>query len=640
MTARAARKRKQREELASIGDEFVAGSWDTALVRRLLGEARPYARLFAGTLAVLVSLFALELAGPWILRHAVDGPVTAAMEARRAAGETFDPSPFVRSLFSWTGLFVACTAATILLRYMEVAHLARTGQTVVAGLRTKVFKHIQGLDLAWFDKRPTGSLVTRVTSDIENLNEMFTSGLVELGFDLVRIVLLLGVLFLLHAKLALVVLILMPVLIAISLVFRGGARDAHRIVRARLSRLNGYLQEVLSGIRVVQVFRNERKVGARFAGLLDDYLTANLRTIFLFALFFPCLDFAVNGIQGAALWVGGIDIAGQHLSVGTFFQFWLYLGMLLTPVRELGERYNVLQSAFASAERIFQVLDTRAALAPPPASPMRCDAREFRGHVRFEGVSFEYLPGLPVLSDVSFEIRPGSTVAVVGATGAGKSTLVNLLLRFYDPTAGRITIDGVDLREWDLDSLRRAFGLVLQEDFLFAGTVADNLVMEREEVSDESLELALEASRAETVIARLPGGLEAPLAERGATLSTGERQLLAIARALAGQPRLVVLDEATASVDSATEAEIESAKKSLLAGRSALVIAHRLSTVRRADTILVMHRGELREQGTHEELLAHGGIYARLHALQFSDEPIAAEPRTPAADSAPSAAPA
>jgi len=638
MSARKAKKEKQQQELASIGDEFVAGSWDTALVVRLIHEAKPYKRLFAGTLVVLVSLFALELAGPWVLRHAVDGPVTAALAARRADPSAFDPAPFVRSLLSWTGVFVACTAAVIVLRYFEVAHLARTGQTVVAGLRTKVFEHIQGLDLAWFDKRPTGALVTRVTTDIENLNEMFTSGLVELGFDLLRIVLLLGVLFLLHWKLALVVSILMPVLIAISLVFRGGARDAHRIVRARLSRLNGYLQEVLSGIRVVQVFRNERKVGTRFAGLLDEYLDANLRTILLFALFFPCLDFAVTGIQGAALWVGGIDIAGAHLSVGTFFQFWMYLGMLLTPVRELGERYNVLQSAFASAERIFQVLDTRAGLAPPPAAARKWDPQTFRGHVRFEHVSFEYLPGVPVLADVSFEIEPGATVAVVGATGAGKSTLVNLLLRFYDPTAGRITIDGVDLREWDLDSMRSAFGLVLQEDFLFAGSVAENLVMEREEVSDESLELALVASRAETVIDRLPGGLDAPLAERGATLSTGERQLLAIARALAGRPRLVVLDEATASVDSATEAEIEAAKKSLLAGRGALVIAHRLSTVRRADKILVMHRGELREQGTHEELLARAGIYARLHALQFSDDPYIAPLRPAPADSAPSAA--
>ncbi len=643
MFGRRKRAQREREELSEIGDEFVVGAWDSHLVRRLLREARPHARLFAGTFGVLVTLFLLELAGPWILRKAIDGPVSAALRARAADPAAFAVAPFTRQLFSWAGFSLACAAATVLCRYFEVALLARAGLSGVADLRTKVFRHIQGLDLAWFDRRPTGSLVTRVTTDVENLNEMFTSGLVELGFDLVRILLLLGVLFLLHWQLALVVLLLMPLLVGVSLVFRGGARDAHRVVRARLARLNGYLQEVLSGIRVVQVFRNEPKVAGRFARLLDEYLSANVRTILLFALFFPCLDFVVNGIQSSALWVGGLDIAGQKLSVGTFFQFWMYLGMLLTPVRELGERYNVLQSAFASAERIFQVLDTQALVElPPPERAVRLDPQRFRGHVVFEGVGFEYQPGVNVLSGVSFEIQPGATLAVVGATGAGKSTLVNLLLRFYDPTAGRITIDGVDLRQWDLSSLRRAFGLVLQEDFLFAGTVRQNLIMEREEVSDESLELALEASRAEEVVARLPGGLAEPVAERGVTLSTGERQLLAIARALAGGPRIVVLDEATASVDSATEAQIEAAKRSLLAGRTALVIAHRLSTVRRADRILVMHKGELREQGTHEQLLARRGIYARLHALQFTDPDAVPPPREaePEADRRGASAPA
>jgi len=286
-------------------------------------------------------------------------------------------------------------------------------------------------------------------------------------------------------------------------------------------------------------------------------------------------------------------------------------------VRELGERYNVLQSAFASAERIFEVLDTRPTLRPPHRARVLAP-ETFRGHVRFEHVSFAYERGSEVLRNVSFEIPPGSTVAVVGATGAGKSTLVNLLLRFYDPTEGRITLDGVDLRELDTDRLRALTGLVLQEDFLFAGTVRENLVMDRIEVTDESLDAALEASRAEDVIEGLAGGLMAPVAERGATLSTGERQLLSIARALAGDPRLVILDEATASVDSATEARIEQAEGNLLHDRTALVIAHRLSTVRRADKILVMHRGELRESGSHVELLAQGGIYARLHAMQFA----------------------
>jgi len=613
---------KRRHDDDELDEEFVAGkAWDNQLIGRLIGEARPHARLFAGTFGILAVLFALELSGPWLLRGAIDGPVAGALAARAAGGaQAADVGPWVRALWLWAGGYALVAALTMLFRYLETAHLSRTGQVVIADLRTKIFRHLQTMDLAWFDRRPSGSLVTRVTTDVENLNEMFTSGLVVLFFDLLKIVLLLAVLYVLHWQLALVVTLGLPLLIGVSLVFRGGARNAHRAVRGRLSRLNGYLQEVLSGIRVVQVFRRERRVSERFAGLLDPYLAANLRTILLFALFFPLLDVLVNGIQASTVWVGGIDIAGGALTPGKFFQFWFYLLMLLDPVRELGERYNVLQSAFASAERIFEVLDTEpevavpaAPLALPPAAPGTP-----RGHVRFEQVGFEYVPGSPVLTDVSFEIPPGQTVAVVGATGAGKSTLVNLLLRFYDPSAGRVTLDGVDLRALDPGALRTRTGLVLQEDFLFAGTVRDNLVMERAGIGEASLARALEASRAGPLVARMPGGLEAEVAERGATLSTGQRQLLAMARALAGDPELVVLDEATASVDSTTEAEIEAATRNLLTGRSALVIAHRLSTVRRADRILVMHRGRLREQGTHRELLAQGGIYARLHAMQFA----------------------
>ena len=619
MIAKSDKRSKRKEE--ELDEEFVAGkAWDGNLVRRLMREARPHARMFVGTFAILAALFVLELAGPWLLRGAIDGPVEAALGARadaEAAGAVFDPAPFLRGLWIWAGLYVLAAAFTMGLRYLETAHLNRTGQSVIADLRTKLFRHIQGMDLAYFDRRPTGSLVTRVTTDIEQLNEMFTSGLVILMFDLVKIGGLLGILFYLDAELALVVLLGMPLLVGVSLVFRGGARTAPRHVRARLSRLNGYLQEVLSGVRVVQVFRREQRVSETFGGHLAGYLKANLRTILLFALFFPCLDVLVNIVQATILWVGGLDISTGDLTSGMFVQFWIYVVMLLAPVRELGERYNVLQSAFASAERVFEVLDTEPDVAEPD-EPKSLEGVRLMGHVRFEDVSFEYLPGTPVLEHVSFDIPPGSSVAVVGATGAGKSTLVNLLLRFYDPSAGRITIDGIDLRDLDLGSLRRRIGLVLQEDFLFAGSLRENLVMDRVDVTEDSLEDALTASRAEIVVETLADGLDSPIAERGATLSTGQRQLLAIARALAGRPGLVILDEATASVDSQTEAQIEDAKRNLLEGRTALVIAHRLSTVRTADRILVMHRGQLREQGTHAELLAEDGIYARLHAMQFA----------------------
>ena len=596
-------------------DEVVATkAWDHSLFKRLLQFARPHKALFVKSFGVLMGLFALELGGTWIWRYALDGPVTAATEA----GASEDA--LVRELLLWLGVYVGVLAVMIVLRYHEVAALTRTGQAVIHDLRTAVFRHIQRLDLSFFDRQPTGALVTRVTTDVEHLNEMFTSGVVVLLFDLIKVVVVLGVLFAIDWQLALVVTAMTPILIGISIAFRGGARRAHRIVRARLARLNGYLQEVLSGIRVVQVFRRERRVSQRFEGHLDDYFAANKRTIFLFALFYPSMSMGVYLIQAAALFVGVRAIAGGDLTYGKFLQFWLLLNMLVRPIRELGERYNVLQSAFASAERLFQVLDTQPRIVSPATPASLPGSVDRPGHVRFEGVTFGYLEGQRVVEDVSFEIPPGKTIALVGATGSGKSTLVNLLLRFYDVDSGRITIDGIDITQLDLTELRAHFGLVLQEDFLFAGTVRDNLVMGRDEVDDAALEAALETSTANRLVARLDGGLSAAVAERGATFSTGERQLLAIARALAGRPGIVVLDEATASVDSGSEARIEQATKSLLAGRSALVVAHRLSTIRDANEILVLDKGRIRERGTHAELLAEGGIYSRLYQLQFAEQ--------------------
>jgi len=599
-------------------DAAASKAWDNVVLRRLWGFARPHRAQFALSFAILGGLFFLELASPWMLKHAIDGPVRAAGQARAAAVEgAFDPSPFVRELALWGAAYLAVILLAAVFRYLENKQLTSTGQSVVNDLRLHLFAHLQRLELAWFDRHPTGSLVTRVTSDIENLNELFTSGLISLLFDMIKVAVVMGLLFLVSPPLATLVLLLTPVLIGVSLVFRGGARNAHRSVRAHLARLNGYLQEVLSGIRVVHVFRREERVSQRFGQHLGGYLAANFRTIFLFALFFPIVAWVTVLIQAGVLLRGGNAILSGAVTPGDFILFWFWLQVFVGPIRELGERYNVLQSAFASAERIFLILDTPPRVeAPPVPQPL---PEPFRGHVRFEGVSFAYDPRQPVLADVSFEIPPGATIALVGATGAGKSTIVNLLLRFYDPTHGRITIDGIDLRELDPQSYRERLGIVLQEDFLFTGTVRANLELGRTGVSPESLARALEASAANDFIQRLPDGLETELAERGATLSTGERELVAIARALAANPSMVILDEATASVDSATEARIESATHALLRQKSAMVVAHRLSTVRRADRILVMHHGRLRESGSHSELLASGGIYARLHALQFRD---------------------
>ena len=626
------------------GGEVVATkAWDSAVLRRLLVYARPHKRKFVASFGVLLALFVVQISAPTMLRGAIDGPVTAASDHRNAleggavilqANEVllgtpptwterlrqlraeFDASPYLKELALFGLGYFLIVICGAWFRYLQMAQLTRTGQAVVHDLRIALFGHMQQLDLSWFDGHPTGSLVTRVTSDIENLNELFTSGLIVLLFDMIRVVVVLGLLFWVSPELALVVLLLTPILIGISVVFRGGARKAHREVRARLSKLNGYLQEVLSGIRVVQVFRREERVSGRFGDSLAGYLQANFRTIFLFALFYPILSWVTTLIQGSILWSGGDSITAGTLTVGQFILFWFWLQLFIGPIRELGERYNVLQSAFASAERIFDILDTKPELT---AAATPTAARGFRGHVRFENVSFHYGNGVPILKDVSFEIPAGDTVAVVGATGAGKSTVVNLLLRYYDPTGGRITIDGVDLREMDPAHLRRHLGLVLQEDYLFSGTVRDNLELGRDWVTEESLGRALEASSAGDVVARLEKGLDTVVAERGATLSTGERELVSIARALAGNPGLVILDEATASVDSATEARIEEATHRLLSDRSALVVAHRLSTVRRASKILVMHHGEVRESGTHAELLEQDGLYARLHALQFED---------------------
>ncbi len=605
----------------TLDDELIrTKAWDSKLLWRLMGWARPHRLHFLLSAAILVALFAVALAGPYIWRLALDGPVREITE-----GGT-DRKGALEHLYVLAAVYGLLVVAHGFLSYFEVAQLARTGQLVIHDLRSKLFAHIQSLDLSFVDERPTGSLVTRVTTDVENLSELFTSGLLVLFFDLFKILALVAILFWINLDLALVVASLTPVLIIVSMLFRGGARRGFREVRAHLARLNGYLQEVLSGVRVVQVFHREQRVSRRFNSLLQPYLQANLKTLLLFSLFFPAISLTVFAIQGTALKVGGGQLITGELEFGAFYQFWIYLAMLVNPIRELGERYNVLQAAFASAERVFAIFDTRPSISKQSEFAAAVSETPIEHLVSFEHVSFAYIENTPVLDDVCFKIPRGHTVAIVGPTGAGKSTIVNLLQRFRDPDAGRLIFDGHDLRGLDPRELRSACGLVLQDEFLFEGSVRENLVMGREAVTEQSLQRALDMSHARDVIERLPNGLEEVLHERASQLSTGERQLLTIARALAGDPKLVILDEATSSVDSATEARIEAATRNLLAGRSALVIAHRLSTIERANHILVLHRGEIRESGTHEELLLLGGLYARLYDLQFTEADEVLEP--------------
>jgi len=589
-------------------DEKLGRAFDWAQFRRLLRFAAPHKALFFWSALVLFAIFGLELLGPYWIRAAIDGPVAAilaggAVEENRA------------QLTRYVVFFLGAATLLGLFRYSQVILMSRAGQRVVYDLRVALFAHLQKLSLRFYDHNPVGRLVTRVTSDVENLSELFTSGVVIFVFDTLRIVGTVAILFWIDAKLAFVVLAFAPLLVLGAFFFQKLARDAYRKVRIHLARLNSYLQEVIGGIRVVQAFRQEAKVFRKFSAINEDYLHANLRSVFFFAILFPIVDQLVYCALGAVLWVGGSGILEGTLTFGEFQQFWIYLQLLFEPVRELGEKYNLLQAATASSERIFKILDAPVEVASP-ASPRRLE--KAAGQVEFRDVHFSYDGTTPILKGVSFFVRPGEKIALVGATGAGKSTILSLLVRFYDPQDGQVLMDGMDLRELDPGELRSKIGFVPQDVFLFAGDIAENIHLGRPGIDETKVRETARLAQASSFIESKPGGYGAAVAERGMTFSLGERQLLAFARALAGGPAIVVLDEATANIDTETERKIQEATRELLRGRTAIVAAHRLSTVREADRILVLHKGELREEGTHRELLAKGGIYSKLYRLQFS----------------------
>jgi ATP-binding cassette, subfamily B, multidrug efflux pump len=587
-------------------EEALGKAYDARLMRRLLRYLRPYWRQVALALLVLLLGAMVSIIGPWITQLVIDEAI---------------PGEDTRLLGLLALAFLGTVLLGFVLEYVEAVVTTWLGQSVMYDLRKEIFEKLQRADLRFYDKNPIGRLMTRITNDVETLNELFSSGVVTVFGDLFTLVFIVGAMLSMNWRLALVTFSVLPLVVITAFLFRAKIRDAYRDIRVRLARVNSYMHERFTGIRVVQLFNREEADAARLAELNDDHLKAHLRSITYYALFYPLIELFTAVALALIIWYGGVQSLGGALTVGVIAAFLQYARRFFQPIQDLSEKYNLLQSAMASSERIFKLLDDEIRITDP-VSPQALPVPS-EGRITFEGVWFAYgekPDGEPdwVLRDINLDVSPGEKVAIVGHTGAGKTTLINLLMRFYDPTRGRILLDGVPIREARLHDLRSRVGLVLQDVFLFSESVGYNIRLGSSAISQREIEAAADRVGASALIARFDDGYDHPLGERGATLSVGERQLVSFARALAFDPEILVLDEATSSVDSEIEARIEAATEELLRDRTSLVIAHRLSTVQNADRIVVLHHGEIREQGTHGELLAVGGLYARLHELQFA----------------------
>jgi ATP-binding cassette subfamily B multidrug efflux pump len=599
----------------SIHEEEVLGkAYDARLMRRLLTYLRPYKAAVAVALAAIIANSVFQLAPPYLTKIVID---------------EYIPAGDLSGLGFIALLYLATLLASFALEYTQTWMLQMTGQRIMFDMRMEVYRHLQRLDLRFYDRNPVGRLMTRVTTDVDVLNELFTAGVVSVFGDVFTLAGIMAVLLWMDWRLALVAFSVLPLIALITQWFRRNVRESYRNVRTWIARINAFLQERITGTSTVQLFRREARDFAAFDEIDRKHRDANVESIFYYALFYPAIELVSALAAALILWVGGGWVIQNTLTLGTLVAFLQYSQRFFRPISDMSEKFNILQGAMASSERIFALLDTRVEIESAgskgpglhlPAPVGRVLSDPANAFIAFEHVTFSYVEGEPVLRDVSFEVRRGQRVALVGATGSGKTTIVNLLLRFYDVQQGRITIDGLDIRDMDLAELRAMFGLVLQDVHLFTGTIIGNVRLGRDDIPDAAVRRAVEAVHANTFVEKLPLGLDTPVAERGATLSVGQKQLLSFARALAFDPEVLILDEATSSVDTDTELLIRDALKVVMNGRTTIAIAHRLSTIQDMDRILVLHKGELRESGTHQELLVKRGLYHRLYQLQFKDQ--------------------
>lgn len=578
-------------------EEITRKPFDARLMWRLLGYLRPY-RVWVIVAFVLILLTsAARQAGPYLSKIAVDDHILPG-----------DLAGLNRIVLVFVGLLVFQFLADVAQRMVT----QMVGQWVMYDVRKAIFAHLQRLPIRFFDRTPIGRLMTRNTNDVDALNELFTDGVVAVFSDIFTLIAIMAYMFYMDASLALWVCTTVPVMFGVTFWFQGRMLRAFRLARTRLARLNAYLQENITGMPVVQLFGREGRHADRFDGINGRYLNANLESTLYYSLYFPIMQLLGSVATALVIWQGSSDVIRSQIEWGALVAMLQYIPRFFWPILDVAERYAILQSAMASSERIFELLDTR----PEPGLGKE-GPKKIRGEIEFSDVWFAYNDDDWVLKDVSFTVKPGERLAIVGATGSGKTTIINLLCRFYDIQRGRIRIDGVDIKEWDVEALRRRVGVVQQDVFLFSGDIGANIRLRNRDISEQKVEQAAKDVNADRFISRLPGEYGHAVSEMGGTLSGGQRQLLAFARTIAFDPDVLVLDEATSSVDTETEAWIQDALGRLMRSRTSIVIAHRISTVRRAHRILVIHKGEIRETGTHEALLAGKGIYHRLHKLQY-----------------------